>query len=167
MQEIARGLGNVINAPIKLVAPSRQLSQLCDSEISSALNAYLRARQALNAVQVEVDKGLVLLVGNVPTITFKAKLEVIARKEPGVTGVENRLTTDTELFEQVESGLASDPILTEIPIKVIVDRGVVTLKGIVPNAKIKSGAEALVLKAYGVMMVINKIIIEVIDPAIL
>ena len=77
---------------VPIYQPSRD-----DAEILSDLKAKLRGHAGLGAVQVQVDRGVVRLEGNVRTPADKATAEVIARGTPGVIAVENELITEQEM----------------------------------------------------------------------
>ena len=60
-----------------------------DAAISADLSARLHAMPALRTVQVQIDRGVARLSGNVPTIADKAAADATARDVPGVIDVEN------------------------------------------------------------------------------
>lgn len=128
-----------------------------EPKINADLNVLLQERLALWAVQVRVVNSMVVLLGNVSTQADSDMAEAIASKVEGVIGIENFLTTDTNLYSRVITGLDDDLLTSPLTIKVIVDRGVVTLKGNVSNKQIRAVAEAITLKIPGVMMIINQL----------
>jgi osmotically-inducible protein OsmY len=135
-----------------------------DAAISADLNARLRANPAFSGVQAQVDRGVARLSGNVSTIADKAAADAIARDTPSVIDVQNALSADTALFGQVTAALAADRRTALIPIEVIAERGVVTLKGEVPKPEIISIAEQIARSVPGVVAVINELEIRCEQP---
>ena len=131
-----------------------------DAAILADLNARLQADPALSGVQAQVDRGVARLTGNVPTVADKAAADAIARSTPGVIDVENALSADTALFARVTAALAADPRTELIPIEVIADRGVITLKGVVPSPEIKRVAETIARSVPGVVTVLNELAVR-------
>lgn len=135
-----------------------------DAEIAAELGARLQADPALSAVQAHVDRSVAQLSGNVATIADKAAAEAIARATPGVIDTENAISADTALFGRITAALADDRRTALVPIEVIVDRGVVTLKGTVPTPAIKEAAAAIARRQTGVVTVINELEIRHEEP---
>jgi osmotically-inducible protein OsmY/sporulation protein YlmC with PRC-barrel domain len=128
-----------------------------DAEIYADLKMRLNANPTLSTVQVQVDRGVARLSGNVPTVADKATADAIARGTPGVIDVDNALSADTALVGQVTAELAADRRTALVPIEVIADRGVVTLQGAVPTPEIKTAAEAIARRVPGVVTVVNEL----------
>ena len=135
-----------------------------DKEIAADLNARLQSNPAFSAVQAQVDRGVVRLSGNVPTVADKAAADAVARGTSGVIDVDNALSADTVLVGRVTAALAADRRTALIPIEVIADRGVVTLKGAVPSPEVKQVAEAIARRVPGVVAVFNELEIQLEKP---
>jgi len=76
--------------------------------VLDALTAYPPLRESRCPLEVSVRDGTVELAGVVRTTAMKRVAENIALGVPGVSRVENRLLTDTELEMSVARRLASD-----------------------------------------------------------
>jgi len=61
------------------------------------------------------------------------------------------------LQHQVESALLEDQITQDYGIEVLDNNGVITLRGMVPNRKVREQAEAVVRQVAGVTSVINEL----------
>jgi osmotically-inducible protein OsmY len=81
-----------------------------------------------------------------------------------VIDTENAISADTALFGRITAALADDRRTALVPIEVIVDRGVVTLKGTVPTPAIKEAAAAIARRQTGVVTVINELEIRHEEP---
>ena len=64
---------------------------------------------------------------------------------------------ENSLQLQVESALLQDRITQDYGIEVLDSNGVVTLRGMVPNRKVREQAEAVVREVPGVTSVINEL----------
>ena len=58
---------------------------------------------------------------------------------------------------QVESALLQDRLTQDYGIEVLDSNGVITLRGMVPNRKVRERAEAVVREVAGVTSVINEL----------
>ncbi|GAB4433923.1 MAG: hypothetical protein OHK0015_23180 [Chloroflexi bacterium OHK40] len=132
--------------------------------LAADLNACLRANPAFSAVQVSVDRSVAQLSGNVATIADKAAADAIARATPGVIDTENAISADSALFGRITAALADDQRTALVPIEVIVDRGIVTLKGAVPTPAIRAAAETIARCQPCVVAVINELEIRREEP---
>lgn len=135
-----------------------------DAAIAADLNARLRANPAFSAVQISVDRSVAQLSGNVATIADKAAADAIARATPGVIDTENAISADSALFGRITAALADDQRTALVPIEVIVDRGIVTLKGTVPTPAIRAAAETIARCQPSVVTVINELEIRREEP---
>jgi osmotically-inducible protein OsmY len=106
-------------------------------------------------VQVEVDRGLVVLHGTTPTVADKARAEQIARATPGVIAVKNALLASATITARVAAALAEDPRTALAPIDVSSSGGTVTLNGQVPSVAVREAAEQIARAVRGVALVIN------------
>lgn len=117
---------------------------------------------------VEVDAGVVTLIG---TVTSYAKLDLaaeIAGDVPSVKDVANKLTVeiapyavrdDTRLAQAVRNALLWDSTVPEERIDSVVRNGVVTLKGTVDFWYERQAASDTVRNLLGVVSVNNHIVI--------
>lgn len=64
---------------------------------------------------------------------------------------------ENSLQLQVESALLQDSITQDYGIEVLDSNGVVTLRGMVPNRKVREQAEAVTREVTGVTSVINEL----------
>jgi osmotically-inducible protein OsmY len=128
-----------------------------DSELAAAVTAALQRQggEALKHVQVEVDRGVILLYGTTPTVADKAKAEEIARSVHGVIAVRNALVANTTIAARVSAALAEDPRTALAPIDVSSSGSTVTLIGQVPSGEVRQAAEQIARAVPGVAMVIN------------
>ncbi len=128
-------------------------------------------------VDAEVSKGVVQVIGFVPTMAERDRALVIAREMPGVKRVEDKLIVDPdyktklakgEFFEQglgdywtarrVKTRLLISPRVTGTWIGVEADEGAVTLRGSVYEHKEIKSAEEIAFETPGVKEIDNRII---------
>jgi osmotically-inducible protein OsmY len=126
-----------------------------DAELTKDVREALKGNPELDGVQADVQKGVANLQGEVDSVEAKADAEARARSVNGIVGVNNALSLDTALFGRITAALADDPDTADIPIEVIVDRGIVTLEGVVPSFEIRAKAEQIARQTPGVVTVIN------------
>ena len=128
-----------------------------DAELAAAVTEALQRQggEALKHVQVQVDRGLVVLHGTTPTVADKAKAEQIARSVHGVIDVRNALVANTTIAARVSAALAEDPRTALAPIDVSSSGSTVTLIGQVPSGEVREAAEQIARAVSGVVVVIN------------
>jgi osmotically-inducible protein OsmY len=117
---------------------------------------------------VEVDAGVVTLIGTVTSYPKLALAAEIAGDVPGVKDVANKLTVeiapyavrdDTRIAQAVRSALEWDVTVPEKRIDSVVRNGIVTLKGIVDFWYERQAATDTVRNLLGVVSVNNQIVI--------
>jgi osmotically-inducible protein OsmY/sporulation protein YlmC with PRC-barrel domain len=128
-----------------------------DEEIQAAAAEALQGQggDALKHVQLQVDRGLVVLHGTTPTVADKAKTEQIARSVCGVIAVRNALQANTTIAARVSAALAEDPRTALEPIDVSSSGATMTLIGQVASGEVREAAEQIARAVSGVAMVIN------------
>lgn len=161
-----------------------------DAKIVTVLNGNLVKDKELSALKINVDsdKGHVVLKGTAPNNSAKERAEMIAKNTNGVVSVDNRLeiknsestrhndtvnntahdNNKTTLGEKVDdaglnvainSALATDDELSALKINVDVTQGNVVLKGTAPNVAAKNRATQLAKAVNGVRNVNNQLTI--------
>jgi osmotically-inducible protein OsmY len=128
-----------------------------DAELAAAVTEALQHQggEALKHVQVQVDRGLVVLHGTVPTVADKAKAEEITRSVHGAIAVRNALVANTTIAARVSAALAEDPRTALAPIDLSSSGSTVTLIGQVPSGEVREAAEQVARSVSGVVVVIN------------
>lgn len=128
---------------------------------------YWDDRVDASDVMVEVDCGVAILNGTVPSYTIRRVAEKAARTIRGVKAVENRLVvnlpttldkiTDIEIDANVRSSLGWHSDIDATHIAVMVESGTVTLEGTVGRYWEKLEAEEVISKIGGVVDVENRL----------
>ncbi len=120
-----------------------------------------------SAIEVAVTDGVVLLEGEVPSLSHQRLAGVLAWWVPGSRDVVNCLEvippqkdSDEEVTEAVRLALEKDPFIGAAQIRVSTRNYVVTLEGLVVNEKVKEMAESDAWYVFGVDGVVNKLAAE-------
>jgi hyperosmotically inducible protein len=95
--QIAQGIEGVksVKNDLQVVdAEQRAAVKADDKEIAKAVETRMKKDAQLKKVDVRADAGVVILTGEVPSITASAKASEMARGVPGVRSVKNELTFD-------------------------------------------------------------------------
>ena len=117
---------------------------------------------------VEVDNGIVTLIGTVSSYLKVGEAAEIAARIPGVRGVANKLTVklassvlidDTKIAEAARTALTWDSVVPEERIEIVVRHGVVTLTGTVEYWYQRRSAVDVVKRLSGVTNVNDHIIV--------
>jgi osmotically-inducible protein OsmY len=116
------------------VEQARETVETRESEVKQAEERLAEARSALREVESEL-----------------AQREVVV----------NRSATDAVLFRAVQKRLLEDDDLSKVAIAARVSKGVVTLSGSVPNAKLRDQAVEIARKTPGVGSVESRIEVPV------
>lgn len=112
----------------------------------------------VNAIEISVEDGVVVLEGVVRTEVAKQLAPTVVASIPGVKRVISRLVSDTEIQIQVASAIMSDPRFRRVPpIRVESFLGNVRLVGRVPSAEHKVVAEQAARQVPGVKAVVNEL----------
>ena len=139
-----------------------------DSDIKRDVEAELQSDPSTDAtdIAVAVKNGVVTLSGFVPKFMDKLEAEAAAKRVAGVVGLANDLEVRLPLSDKrPDPEIARDAVAavkTQLPfswqqIKVIVDKGWVTLEGQVEWNYQREEAERAVRRVKGVTGVINTI----------
>ena len=139
-----------------------------DSDIKRDVEAELQSDPSIDAtdIAVAVKNGVVTLSGFVPKFMDKLEAEAAAKRVAGVVGLANDLEVRLPLSDQrPDPEIARDAVAAiknHLPfswqqIKVIVDKGWVTLEGQVEWNYQREEAERAVRRVKGVQGVINTI----------
>ncbi len=93
--DIAKGVEGVkgVKNDLQVVAPAaRKTVEANDKQISKAVETTLGKDPQMKKVDVRADAGVVVLSGEVPTISASAKASEMAHRVDGVKSVKNELT---------------------------------------------------------------------------
>lgn len=118
-------------------------------------------------IRVEVEDGVVILNGHVPSLSHKRLAGVLAWWVPGSRDVINGLEevppeedNDDEVTDAVRLVLEKDPFVDADRIRVSARNYTVTLEGLVQNQEIKEMAEFDAWYVFGVDNVANQLVVE-------
>jgi len=142
-----RGVLGVVDQ-VDVEAPTRP-----DREIARDVERRIRRSRAITPSDLEVSstEATVALKGRVASWSQRLQAEVLATEVRGVRAVDNQLVSevatkrpDPEIQGDVEAALQRDVYLVGLPIRVVVEDGVVGLMGSVsaPYEKTRAGTEA-------------------------
>ena len=139
-----------------------------DSELRRDVERELEWDPSIDArnIGVAVKNGVVTLTGYVSSYADKWRAERIAKRVSGVTALANEIEvklsterTDPDIAEAARAALKADSRLPADRIKVIVERGWVTLEGTVDYYYQKPAAESDVRYIAGVRGVTNALVV--------
>ena len=139
-----------------------------DSELRRDVERELEWDPSIDArnIGVAAKNGVVTLTGYVSSYADKWRAERIAKRVSGVTALANEIEvklsterTDPDIAEAARAALKADSRLPADRIKVIVERGWVTLEGTVDYYYQKSDAESNVRYIAGVRGVTNALVV--------
>ena len=129
-----------------------------------------------STVEVTVDNGRATLTGEAPTLLAKSAATDDALAILGVIEVDNLMTvkypaavrvpTDAEIKENVLTKLAANPDIDVLDLDVLVDAGVVTLKGTVDAYWKRTFLEDLVAPEAGVIFIENHVAVTPTDDVL-
>jgi len=140
-----------------------------DEETKIAVANELRWDSRIDAskVSVEVNDGIILLTGTVPSYGALIAAGTDAWKITGVQGVDNQLTvrlpdvppipSDSTIQSNAERTLEWNPDIDAVNIRVFVNEGLITLTGTVPTHWEKTKSEELAGTLAGVISVKNEL----------
>jgi osmotically-inducible protein OsmY len=135
-----------------------------DSELRRDVLRALEWDPSIDArsIGVAAKNGVVTLTGYVPSYSDKWEAERIAKRVAGVTALANDIEvklsserTDPDIAEAARSSLKSDSRVPADRVRVVVERGWITLEGTVDYYYQKSAAESDVRNLAGVRGVTN------------
>lgn len=129
-------------------------------------NAAIRTSD-IEAIDVTVRDGAVILRGYTCSWFNKAQAAREAHQVPGVRDVDNQLVVDPEVAVAVAQALAQDQRTGGQPIAVYVKHGVVTLSGKLNSAAVRAAVEEITASVPQTRAIVNKIQTPgvVVDPA--
>lgn len=146
--------------------------QVNDSWITSKISSKLAADPQVSAAEVDVDteNGVVTLRGVVATDEERQEAVQLAVDTRGVVRVINQIElgdptpeeklSDTWIATKIKTKLTVDPQVNPFDIDVDVNRGVVTLSGIVRSKEQRAEAEKLARSTRGVERVDNLLTVK-------
>ena len=184
-EQVARGITGVTNVRNLLqVVPERRNDAVkeSDDKIKDRVGNVLKADPAFKDVSVQsVNAGVVLLAGDVPTLSDHLRAVEHAARVPGVKRVASEIKSpdtlaDSEIYADhptntAKGGTMSDMWITSaVKIRLLADErtpaldvnvdtnnGAVTLFGMVPSAQAKAAAAEDAQKVSGVRSVQNEL----------
>jgi osmotically-inducible protein OsmY len=131
------------------------------TDIETELRDRLRESPLdFSKVEVSIEGGIVLLVGWVPGIGARRRVEAISRSIEGVIDVESKLHTGMAVTTRVVNALLSDPRTSLSAIGVANGNGVITLTGKVDSVEVRAAAEEIAAEQPGVLSVVNALEVE-------
>ncbi len=137
-----------------------------DTDIAAAATACLnwQAKLPPGAVSVTVDKGWLTLEGEVALACQRQGAERALRSLKGVVGIDNAITVKkrvqpADIAERIRAALARRTDREARHVSVVVDQGVVTLRGSVHSWQERDAAVGAALSTTGVGEVINELTI--------
>jgi hyperosmotically inducible protein len=143
-----------------------------DSTITSRINTAMVKDDLVKAHQVDVDTvdGHVTLTGVVKTAEEAKQAVQIARQEPGVKSVRNNLQigekswgetfNDKWLGSKIKSKLIAEPEIRSLNIDVDVEKGIVTLTGVVGNQYQRRRAIEIAKTTEGTARVVDNLMVK-------
>lgn len=139
-----------------------------DSELRRDVLRALEWDPSIDArsIGVAAKNGVVTLTGHVSSYSDKWEAERIAKRVAGVTALANDIEvklsserTDPDIAEAARSSLKSDSRVPADRVRVVVERGWITLEGTVDYYYQKSAAETDVRNLAGVRGVTNALVV--------
>lgn len=170
IEETAK-VDDVISVVSELTVPRGESDEHIATQVATKLQRYVFFT-IFDDANVEVDNGIVTLTGRV-TMPYKSEAFAdLAAHVPGVQEVRNEVRTlpvslfDDQLRYAVARRIYGDEtfvryaIQVNPPIHIVVERGQVTLTGVVNSEVERRKAEAIARTTFSVMGVTNKLRIE-------
>ena len=139
-----------------------------DTEIIENIHNFLKWNSNINPVHIRVDveKGWVTLSGSVSAAWEKLQAEKIASSSRGVVNVVNKIIVtpysipaDTFIKKNINRALERSALVDEDRVGVEVDKGVVTLTGVVASEPIVNEVYEKAIATNGVVDVVNNLTI--------
>jgi hyperosmotically inducible protein len=169
--EEAAKVDDVISVYSELTVPRGESDERIAAQVAQRLQRYVFFT-IFDDANVEVDEGVVILTGRV-TMPYKADAFAdLAAHVPGVQEVRNEVRAlpaslfDDQLRYAVARQIYGDSLFARYatqlnpPVHIIVERGRVTLTGVVFSEVERQKAEAIARGTFSVMAVTNKLRIE-------
>jgi osmotically-inducible protein OsmY len=186
-EQVARGIDGVTNVRnlLQVVSAKRDDSvKVADDKVKERVTNVLKSDRAFNDVTVQsVNDGVVLLAGEVPTLSDHLRAVEHAARVPGVKRVASEIKSpdklaDSEIYNDqpqtatskaggtmtdmwvtsnVKMRLLADARTPGLGVNVDTSNGTVTLFGMVPTAEAKNAAAEDAKKVSGVKAVRNEL----------
>jgi len=163
-------VGGAAGGGYAVATDERQTDRMMDdSTITARINSAMVKDDLVKAHQVDVDTvdGHVTLTGVVKTRQESRRAAELAGSVPGVKSVKNNLQigekswgeafNDKWLGSKIKSKLIAEPEIRSLNIDVDVDKGIVTLTGIVGSRNQKNRALELAKATEGVVRVVDNL----------
>jgi osmotically-inducible protein OsmY len=137
-----------------------------DTEIRDSINKYFKWQKSINPmhVEVEVDKGKVVLTGHVSNESESIAAEKIVSSTKGVIDLDNRLqvnpkmiSNDQHIQQTLKDAFEKSALIDENKITTEVEKGTVYISGCVANDPIRKEIEDQAMHTKGVNKVVNEI----------
>jgi osmotically-inducible protein OsmY len=165
---VGHGRGHQSSAP---PFPSREEYDMDDATLKQMVIDELAWRPDIDSAHIGVtaDKGVVTLSGYVGSYPQKYEAEQAIKRIAGVRGVAEELevrypgdysTKDDEIADRALNSLAWSASVPRNSVKVMVEKGMVTLSGQVRWQFERNAAEDAVSTLYGVTDVVNNITLK-------
>ena len=163
-------IGGAAGGGYAVATDERQTDRMMDdATITSRINTEMVKDDLVKAHQIDVDtvEGHVTLTGVVKTRQESQRAVKIAKSVPGVKSVNNNLQigektwsesfNDKWLGSKIKSKLIAEPEIRSLNIDVDVEKGIVTLTGIVGDRYQKKRAIELARATEGTVRVIDNL----------
>jgi osmotically-inducible protein OsmY len=160
-------------AATALAAPQRSDARIAE-DVAARLQRYV-FYTIFDDAEIRVENGVVTLTGCV-TMPYKAEaLEALAARVEGVVEVVNRIRTlpvsimDDEIRYRIARGIYEDPLFAHYalqpnpPVHIVVERGHVTLTGVVFSEVERRKAEVIANSTFPAMSVTSRLRVELGD----
>lgn len=143
-----------------------------DATVSTRVKTALVRDDRVKARNIDVDvlEGRVTLTGVVDDRAEAARAVAIAKRVKGVRSVRDNLQTgdvsigqsvdDTVIYSKIKTALISEKGVRSMNIDVDVNRGVVTLTGIVKSGAQRGKVLAIARKTHGVVRVVDNLMVK-------
>jgi len=149
------------NTSFAEVSTSIVKNEISDKVLTDAVIAQYMVNKNAKGLNINVvaQKGVVTLIGNVPTEEVQEELEKIAKDTTGVRKVISKLIVNSPeknnliITNKVKSNLLKENTVKSLDIRINTKDGVVTLTGEVPTSDSKELIENLVKNTEGVEVV--------------
>ncbi|WP_320111916.1 BON domain-containing protein [Draconibacterium orientale] len=137
-----------------------------DTEIRDNIKKYFKWQKSINPmhVEVEVDKGKVVLTGHVSNESESIAAEKIVSSTKGVIDLDNRLqvnpkmiSNDQHIQQTLKDAFEKSALIDENKIITEVEKGTVYISGCVANDPIRKEIEDQAMHTKGVNKVVNEI----------
>jgi hyperosmotically inducible protein len=140
-----------------------------DATITGKVKTKMIEDSEVKARNIDVDtlNGEVTLTGMVASAQEQSRAMELARSVPGVKSVKNNLQIDTKTWgealddkvigSKIKAKLIEEPGIRSLNIDVDVDKGVVTLTGIVENPEQKKKAADIARGTSGAVRVVDNL----------